>query len=97
MKDSRDVIRAPLITEKGTLVSEKAAQVVFMVDPRATKCDVRRAVEQLFEVKVVAVRTVNYLGKTRKRFGRRIGHTARWKKAYVTLAKGQQLDLLEKV
>jgi large subunit ribosomal protein L23 len=91
------VIKAPLITEKGTLVSEKAGQIVFMVDRNATKTDIRRAVEELFEVEVKAVRTLNYLGKPRKRFGRKIGSGSSWKKAYVTLAEGQQLDLLEKV
>ena len=93
----RSVIKAPLITEKGTLVSEKAGQIVFMVDRDATKHEIRRAVEELFSVEVESVRTLNYLGKVRKRFGRKIGHAPSWKKAYVTLAEGQQLDLLEKV
>ena len=93
----RSVIKAPLITEKGTLVSEKAGQIVFMVDRNATKHDIRRAVEELFSVEVESVRTLNYLGKARKRFGRKIGNGPSWKKAYVTLAEGQQLDLLEKV
>jgi len=91
------VVKAPLITEKGTFVSEKAGQLVFMVDARATKYDIRRAVESIFDVKVEAVRTINYLGKVRKRFGRVVGRGGTWKKAYVTLAEGQQLDLLEKV
>lgn len=91
------VVKAPLITEKGTFVSEKAGQLVFMVDARATKYDIRRAVESMFDVKVEAVRTINYLGKVRKRFGRVVGRAGTWKKAYVTLAEGQQLDLLEKV
>jgi large subunit ribosomal protein L23 len=93
----RMVIKAPLITEKATFVSEKAGQVVFMVDAAATKHDIRRTVEDLFDVKVEAVRTVNYLGKVRKRAGRAVGRNSVWKKAYVTLAEGQQVDLLEKV
>jgi len=93
----RNVIKAPLITEKGTLVSEKAGQVVFKVDSKATKHDIRRAVEELFDVQVQAVRTVNYLGKARKRYGRAVGRSAGWKKAYVTLAEGQHVELLEKV
>jgi large subunit ribosomal protein L23 len=93
----RMVIKSPLITEKATFVSEKAGQVVFMVDAAASKHDIRRAVEELFEVEVEAVRTVNYLGKVRKRFGRAVGRNTVWKKAYVTLAEGQQVDLLEKV
>ena len=97
MKKTRTIIKAPLITEKGTLVSEKAGQVVFMVDREATKQDIRRAVKELFGVEVESVRTLNVLGKARKRFGRKIGRGPSWKKAYVTLAEGQQLDLLEKV
>ena len=97
MKDARQIIKAPLITEKGTFVSEKAGQVVFMVDSHATKQQVRDAVRQLFGVEVGAVRTVNYLGKVSKRFGRRLGRKAAWKKAYVTLKEGQELDLMEKV
>ena len=92
-----NVVKAPLITEKGTYVSEKARQLVFVVDLRATKHDIRHAVEKMFDVEVEAVRTVNYLGKVRKRFGRVVGRAAGWKKAYVTLAEGQQVDLLEKV
>jgi large subunit ribosomal protein L23 len=93
----RTIIKAPLITEKGTLVSEKAGQVVFIVERSASKHEIRRAVEELFSVEVESVRTLNYIGKTRKRFGRAVGRAPSWKKAYVTLAEGQQLDLLEKV
>lgn len=91
------VLKAPVITEKGTLVSEKGNQVVFRVDSRATKQDVAVAVEKLFGVKVAAVRTLNTLGKSYKRFGRQIGRHSDWKKAYVTLAEGQSIDLLEQV
>jgi len=97
MKTKLSVIQAPLITEKGTLVSANANQVLFRVDRRATKFDIRRAVEEVFGVKVAAVRTVNYLGKSRKRFGRKLGQRASWKKAYVTLAEGQSADFLEQV
>lgn len=90
-----DVLKAPLITEKGTFVAE-SGQVVFKVDPRANKDQIRMAVEKLFDVKVSAVRTVNYLGKT-KRMGRRVGSKPKWKKAYVTLVKGQAAELLEKI
>jgi large subunit ribosomal protein L23 len=91
------VLKAPIITEKGTLVSEKGNQVVFRVDPSATKQEVAVAVEKLFGVKVTSVRTLNTLGKAYKRFGRRIGRHSDWKKAYVTLAEGQSIDLLEQV
>jgi large subunit ribosomal protein L23 len=91
------VLKAPIITEKGTLVSEKGNQVVFRVDARATKHEVAAAVEKLFGVKVTAVRTLTTLGKGYKRFGRTIGRHSDWKKAYVTLAEGQSIDLLEQV
>jgi large subunit ribosomal protein L23 len=95
MKPGTSVVQAPLITEKGTLVSEKAGQVVFKVDRRANKSEIRDAVEKLFDVKVAAVRTTNYLGKSRTRFGKKLGQRAHWKKAYVTLAEGQTVDLLD--
>ena len=91
------VLKSPIITEKGTFVSEKGNQVVFRVDPRATKPEVAAAVEKLFGVKVTAVRTLNTLGKSYRRFGRDIGRHSDWKKAYVTLAEGQSIDLLEQV
>lgn len=91
------IIKAPAITEKATLVTEKAGQVVFKVDPRASKVDIKTAVESLFGVKVDRVRTMNYLGKLRRARGRTMGRRRAWKKAYVTLAEGQALDLLEKV
>jgi len=90
-----DVLKAPLITEKGTLVAE-SGQVVFKVDPRANKDQIRMAVEKLFDVKVSAVRTANYLGKS-KRVGRQLGTKPKWKKAYVTLVKGGAAELLEKI
>ncbi|HYB98117.1 MAG TPA: 50S ribosomal protein L23 [Candidatus Limnocylindrales bacterium] len=88
-------LKAPVITEKGTLVAE-SNQIVFKVHPQATKTQIRSAVEELFEVKVSAVRTVNYMGK-RKRYGRTMGTKPKWKKAYVTLADGNAADLLEKI
>jgi len=95
MKSATTVIQAPLITEKGTLVSETSGQVVFKVDKRANKSEIREAVEKLFDVKVTAVRTTNYLGKSRTRFGKKLGQRAHWKKAYVTLAEGSTIDLLD--
>ncbi len=89
------VVKAPLITEKSTLVSE-AGQLVFRVDPHATKKEIRTAVEKLFDCKVAAVRTANCLGK-RRRYGRVMGRKPQWKKAYVTLAEGDPAELLEKV
>ena len=89
-----DIIKRPLITEKGTLVNELGNQVVFRVDPRANKVEIRQAVERLFKVKVDKVRTSRVLGKTR-RVGRSLGRKSDWKKAYVTLAEGSSIDFFE--
>lgn len=89
------ILKAPLITEKGTLVAE-SGQVVFKVPTSATKGEIRHAVESMFSVKVSAVRTATFLGK-KKRTGRILGTRPGWKKAYVTLADGQAADLLEKI
>jgi large subunit ribosomal protein L23 len=94
MKHYSQIIRSPLITEKGTLVNEQANQVLFRVSPDANKVEIQKAVEQFFNVKVVKVRTVNVLGKTR-RVGRSFGRRSDWKKAYVTLAEGQRIDFFE--
>lgn len=94
MKHYSEIIRTPLITEKGTLVNEQANQVLFRVAPDANKVEIQKAVEQFFNVKVVKVRTVRVLGKTR-RVGRSFGRRSDWKKAYVTLAEGQRIDFFE--
>ncbi len=89
-----DVIRTALITEKGTLLQQEGSQYVFAVNPKANKFQIRKAVEELFKVKVVDVRTANYLGQVR-RVGRTVGRRASWKKAYVTLAPGHKIELFE--
>ncbi len=86
------VIRGPHISEKSHLVAE-SNQVVLRVRTDATKSEIRQAVELLFEVKVDDVNVVNYHGKI-KRHGRSSGRRAAWKKAYVKLAEGSQLELL---
>jgi len=86
------VILAPVVSEKSTMVSEKNQQVVFRVAVDATKTEIKAAVELLFNVKVEGVSTVNVKGKT-KRFGRTFGRRKDWKKAYVSLVQGQELDL----
>ena len=96
MKSVYDIVAAPLITEKGTLVNEAGNQVVFRVRRDANKDEIRQAVETLFKVKVEKVRTLNILGKTR-RVGRNVGRRPAWKKAYVTLAQGQRIDFFENV
>lgn len=94
MKDLRQVIKRPLITEKTTLAREVSNQVVFEVDKRASKIEIRAAVEKLFKVDVLQVRTANFEGKS-ARVGRVVGRHNDWKKAYVTLAPGQSVDFLE--
>jgi large subunit ribosomal protein L23 len=91
-----DVLRGPVITEKGTMLTEQANQVIFRVNPHASKIDSRRAVESLFKVKVEKVRTARHLGKMR-RVGRHVGRRPDWKKAYVTLAEGSRIDFFEGV
>ena len=84
------VIRRPLITEKGLGVKETEGTLVFEVAPSATKTEVKQAVEALFKVKVVAVRTSNVVGKERRR-GKFAGYKPGWKKAYVKLKAGEKL------
>jgi large subunit ribosomal protein L23 len=91
-----DVIRRPLVTEKSNIGREEQNLVTFAVDPRANKHEIRRAVEQLFSVKVVAVRTMRMPGKTR-RVGRFVGRRPAWKKAIVKLAAGQAIEFFEGV
>lgn len=92
--DVYSVLVAPLITEKSTLANEVGNQVVFRVHPQANKVSIRDAVETLFNVKVKQVRTMQYLGKNR-RVGRSQGRKSSWKKAYVTLRKGDRIDFFE--
>ena len=86
-----DVLIAPHVTEKTSLAMQNHNQYTFRVRRDATKSDIRRAVELMFEVKVAAVQVVNEPGKTR-RFGRVAGRTQDWKKAYVSLVPGQTID-----
>ena len=91
MKSPHDVIKAPLVSEKGTLLTESTNQVLFKVRPDANKIEVKYAVETLFKVKVTQVRMARYLGKMR-RIGKNIGRRSDWKKAYVTLKDGDKID-----
>jgi large subunit ribosomal protein L23 len=93
---SEQIIWRPLVTEKSTLGREERNEVAFAVDPRASKQDVRRAVEQLFQVRVVTVRTMQMPRKMR-RVGRSFGPRPRWKKAVVRLAAGQSIEFFEGV
>jgi len=85
------IIVAPVISEKSTRVAEKRNQAVFKVARDATKPEIKSAVEQLFSVSVTDVNTLNVAGKN-KRFGQSMGRRSDWKKAYVTLAEGQEID-----
>ena len=89
-----DVIVAPVVTEKATVASEHN-KVVFRVASKATKPQIKEAVEKLFDVKVEAVNVVNVKGKT-KSFKFREGRRNDWRKAYVTLAEGQSIDVMAK-
>ncbi len=86
-----DIIRAPVVTEKSTQGSEHN-QVTFRVDRRATKPEIKAAVEGLFGVKVTGVNTLNMRGKL-KRFRGRLGRRAAYKKAIVTLSEGDSIDI----
>jgi large subunit ribosomal protein L23 len=86
------VLVAPHVSEKATLLADAANQHVFKVTTDATRGEIKAAVEKLFEVQVSSVRVVNMKGK-RKRFGRFDGRRSNWKKAYVTLAEGQDITV----
>lgn len=93
---SDQVILSPLVTEKSTIVTEKANQVVFRVRREAGKDKIRNAIEELFKVTVVKIRTSNYMGKLRRR-GKTVGRQRSWKKAYVTLKEGDRIEFFEGV
>jgi large subunit ribosomal protein L23 len=92
-----DVLKSPVVTEKSVLLKEESTDsedrnegqvLTFRVDRKADKVEIRKAVEEIFSVKVAKVRTVHYEGKMKKR-GRHEGRRPNWKKAYVTLKKGE--------
>ncbi len=87
------VILAPVISEKSTRVADKHEQVVLRVAPDATKPEIKAAVELLFKVQVEAVKVANVKGKA-KRFGRHFGRRDNWRKAYVCLKPGQELNFV---
>ncbi len=86
-----NILLAPQISEKATFVAEKNEQVIFRVASDATKPEVKAAVEKLFNVTVDSVQISNVKGK-QKRFGRYMGRRQDWKKAYVCLAAGQEIN-----
>ncbi len=84
------IVRRPIITEKGLGVKETQHTVVFEVAAEATKTQIKEAVQHIFKVKVADVRTANFHGKMRRR-GRSEGYRRDWKKAYVKLAEGEKM------
>lgn len=87
------ILLAPHVSEKSNRVAERYNQVVFKVTPDATKPEIRDAVELLFKVKVKGITVVNVKGK-RKRFGSTFGRRSDWKKAYVSLEAGNEIDFM---
>lgn len=96
MKSPYDIIKGPLITEKGTKLKENHNKVLFKVERTANKIEIKRAIEEIFNVKVLRVSTINQTGK-KKRHGFKIGKRPDWKKAIVTLKQGEKLEFLERV
>ena len=87
-----NVVLAPVVSEKSTLVADKNRQYVFRVADRATKPEIKAAVELMFKIKVDSVTLLNVHGKGGKRFGRQLGRRRNWKKAYVRVAEGQEIN-----
>jgi len=94
MKELHNIIIRPLITEKTTQQKEDNHQYVFEVYRDANKIEIKSAIEQLFKVKVLKVRTINVIGKV-KRVGRKYGKRPDWKKAIVTLREGDRIEFFE--
>jgi len=93
---AHEIIRRPVITEKSTIARELSNIVTLAVDPRASKQQIKGAVEELFQVSVQDVRTMRMPRKTR-RVGKFVGRKTEWKKAIVTLAEGQKIEFFEGV
>ena len=95
--NANQIIRRPLVTEKSTMLREAGNVIAFEVDPNANKIEVKKAVEELFKVKVEEVRLFNVRGKM-KRMGRWAGKRRDWRKAYVRLKEGEKApDFVEGV
>jgi large subunit ribosomal protein L23 len=96
MRDSRQILLRPVVTERSSQDAEDGGAYTFIVAKDANKIEIRQAVEKLFDVKVSAVRTMNYRGKMR-RLGRSIGKRPSYKKAIVKLVEGERIDVYEGV
>lgn len=96
MREAHQIIRRPLITEKGTELKNQANHYLFEVARDANKIEIKHAIESLFRVKVLRVRTISVQGKE-KRVGRYVGRTPNWKKAVATLKEGDSIEFFEGV
>lgn len=94
VKDAYKILRRPLITEKSTSLNALNNVVVFEVDRTANKDEIKRAVQQIFNVTVLNVNTARFIGKI-KRVGRHTGKRSDWKKAIVTIKKGDKIEFFE--
>lgn len=90
MKSAYQILRRPVITEKGLGIKEVQGTLVFEVAPKATKTEIKEAVQTIFKVKVASVRTAKFVGKERRR-GQFAGYRPDWKKAYVRLKAGEKM------
>ena len=91
-----DIIKRPLITEKSTIQKESANQLTFEVDRKANRVEIKKAVEDIFKVKVAGVRTIQVMGKFKRR-GRILGKRNDYKKAIVRLMPGERIEFFEGV
>lgn len=91
MKTAYSVVLGPVISEKGTDLTQKENKMLFKVDVRSNKIEIRKAIEDLYSVKVVSVNTVKVKGKP-KRLRYQLGRTSAWKKAIVTLREGDKIE-----
>lgn len=96
MKNSYEVLKKPVITEKSTVIKEAGNVVTFVVDKSASKTEIKASVEENFKVEVGSVRTVNVAGKCKRTKGG-MGKRSNWKKAYVQLKDGESIDIFEGV
>lgn len=93
MNEPYDIIQTVHLTEKSSVLSEKGNQYVFRVNTKANKVQIRQAIEKLFKKKVTRVNTLNYAGKIKRGRTGHMGRNNHWKKAIVTLAPGEKIDL----
>jgi len=94
MNEPRKVIHNIRLSEKASLLGEKQNQYVFRVDTRANKIEIKRAIEEVFSKKVIRVNTAQYAGKKKRERRADFGRRPHWKKAIVTLAKGEKIELV---